>query len=127
VSVASQVPQEPIEDRLLKVFVECQGMGDISELRGRKPEGIIEDVGKYFPFENRDEPLSELNLMLGEHVKWANPVSVNAVDANKRIDFVVCHGISGIGKTTFVTDGLRHMLKNNLVTSVSSPLMLFMI
>jgi hypothetical protein len=90
-------------------------------LRGTKPtEEEVDDIGKYFPFENREGPLRTLYAHLLYYLKEWIPSFRCKPDSNKSYLFAVCHGIAGIGKTTFITDGFFHLV-NKLMVMAPPP------
>ena len=70
------------------------------------PSRTVDDIGKYFPFLNRRSQLLEL-LREIHGLIYADKTST---DSSKRVRFTICHGIAGLGKTTFATHGVLHML-----------------
>src|SRR4051812_39452544 len=75
--------------------------------RGQPVTNIVKQVGKYFPFVNRDRSLLNLWERLVLNIEWAE-TQRGKIDSykNEGAQYIVCCGASGIGKTTFATDGL---------------------
>jgi len=74
-------------------------------LRGKVPsEPVVPDIGQYFPILNRRAQL--LQLLDAINTRNETPPS----DSSKQVRFTICNGIAGIGKTTFVTHGIPHLL-----------------
>lgn len=71
-------------------------------MRGSKVTRVVKDVGKHFPFVNREECLKELYGRLRAFLNWCESERGN-IDSCKATggEFNVCCGASGIGKTTF--------------------------
>ncbi len=84
-----------------------------SVLRGTLPVGVVSDVGQYFPFENRERPLGALITCLATHLGWYSKERKESQWENSPA-FTVCHGLSGVGKTTFVTDCFAHIVRTGM-------------
>ncbi len=77
-------------------------------LRGKSVESsYVEDVGQYFPFLNREAQLTKLWKRMKSQFAWKEDGCGNK-DSYKLSGavFTVCCGASGIGKTSFSTDGV---------------------
>ena len=111
--IATPIGHESIQEKLYYLFGSSTTNLGPSALRGRRPVGIVDDVGKYFPFENREEPLAYLMHCLQDQYEWWKRYR-GQDDSNKAVAFTVCHGMSGVGKTTFVTDGFRHVVSRQV-------------
>jgi hypothetical protein len=74
--------------------------------RGTKVKDIILDVGKYFPFVNREKCLLKLLRRLNKFLSWCKYRGMKDSSKMPGSEFIVCSGASGIGKTAFVMDGL---------------------
>jgi len=75
-------------------------------LRGTLPPEIVEDVGLFFPFLNREPQLQKIVHLMSKLLTDKS----TRMDLSKRVVFAICNGISGIGKTTFATDGIIYYL-----------------
>lgn len=75
--------------------------------RGKPVQEPVEDVGSYFPFVNRDHCLKLLWRRLVKSIDWAR-ASRGTRDSYKieGSEYIAICGTSGLGKTTFATDGL---------------------
>lgn len=73
---------------------------------GIKVSGVIEDVGKYFPFVNREKSLLKHLGRLNRFLLWCKYCGIPDLYKSSEAEYNVCCGASGIGKTTFVTDEL---------------------
>ncbi len=104
---------EELDRTLWDLFSSPTSSPSASVLRGTLPVGIVSDVGQYFPFENRETPLRALIACLAAHLKWHREQR-NEPQPEKSLDFTVCHGLSGVGKTTFVTDGFAHVSRTGV-------------
>ncbi len=71
--------------------------------------GVISDVGQYFPLENRETLLGDLTTCLAAHLEWHREARNKLLEPEKYIDFTVCHNLSSLRKTAFVTDGFAHI------------------
>jgi len=77
-------------------------------LRGKKPPATSNDIGQYFPFENREQQLEGLCSYISAYFGlWRSP-TVEA--STKKRSFTVCHAISGLGKTTLIHDGIFQLV-----------------
>jgi len=87
-----------------------------SVLRGTRPTAAeVSDIGLYFPFVNREEQLKVLMQRLNTTVQWYF-TETRPHDPTKHFYFTLCHGISGLGKTTLGLDGIRTALAAEKVT-----------
>jgi len=88
-------------------------------LRNTRPTAaIVPDIGLYFPFVNREEQLKLLNQHLEATLQWYFNED-RGIDIAKRFYFTLCHGISGLGKTTLGLEGIRAALAATPVNSAS--------
>jgi hypothetical protein len=90
-------------------FASPDTFGSMSALRGKPVEQeYVKDVGLYFPFLNREHELEQLWHRIEDQFTWEEQFR-GKTDAQKQdgAQFIVCCGASGIGKTTFSSDGLR--------------------
>jgi hypothetical protein len=73
---------------------------------------FVSNVGDYFPFLNRENQLTELWRRIELQFQWEQSHRIKP-DSYKYVgaQFTVCCGASGIGKTTFATDGLYRLAK----------------
>jgi hypothetical protein len=101
-------------DMLIAIFSSPETYYSLSTLRGKPiSQSTVLDVGNYFPFVNRETQLDLLWERIKAKYDWKRQGNNRGVDAYKLYgaEFVVCCGSSGIGKTTFSTDGLRILAK----------------
>ncbi len=110
------VAPEDLDRTLWDLFQSPMSSPSASVLRGTLPVGMVRDVGQYFPFENRETPLRALINRLATHLEWHSKQR-NESQPEKSIDFTVCHGLSGVGKTTFVTDGFAHISRTGMAVA----------
>ena len=96
----------PIPNLLEQCFASPINYPTLAALRGKIPSRTVDDIGQYFPFLNRRAQLLEL-LREIHGLIYADKTST---DSSKRVRFTICHGIAGLGKTTFATHGVLHML-----------------
>jgi hypothetical protein len=80
----------------------------ITSLRGEPLPEETDDLGQYFPFQNRDEELQRLQESIARYISlWKNPPVEQGA---KKRSFPVSHAISGLGKTTYIVDGVSEIL-----------------
>lgn len=91
----------------------CQGN---SILRNTRPTAAqVADIGLYFPFVNRESQLEILRDCLQDTLAWYS--TEQTYDQAKGFQFTLCHGISGLGKTTLACEGIRAMLDKVFISS----------
>ena len=80
--------------------------------RGLVVNSIVENVGSYFPFVNREDCLRLLWERISVSIKWANKKrgTTNSYEYEGAQYLAIC-GSSGVGKTTFATDGIAKLSK----------------
>ncbi len=77
-----------------------------ASIRGFQPSGPVKDIGRYFPFQNRERCLAYfLLLVINLYEVAINPTI--KIDPEKFYYFIVVCGASGIGKTSFVLDAIH--------------------